>query len=73
MNNENNEVREQVKQFYGDLARKAEQGKKVSCCSCETYCSSFPFDSKLLYEADNLSGLPRKHYPSPSAVPTRWC
>jgi arsenite methyltransferase len=60
MNNENNKMREQVRQFYGELARKAGQGKKVSCCGDDTCCGSNPLDPKLLYEAGNLSGLPEE-------------
>jgi SAM-dependent methyltransferase len=55
-----NEVREQVQQFYGELARQAGQGKNVSCCSGEACCDSFVTDSKVLYEKDNLSGLPKE-------------
>jgi SAM-dependent methyltransferase len=55
-----NEVREQVQQFYGELARQAGQGKNVSCCSGGSCCNSSLTDSKVLYEADNLSGLPEE-------------
>lgn len=55
-----NEVREQVKQFYGELARQAGQGKNVDCCSGGSCCNSSLTDSKALYEADNLSGLPEE-------------
>jgi SAM-dependent methyltransferase len=55
-----NEVREQVKQHYGELARRTEEGRGGFCCSCGT-CSDSPIsNARLLYEAENLSGLPEE-------------
>jgi arsenite methyltransferase len=56
-----NEVREQVKQHYGDLARRSEQIEGGSCCGCGTSCCDSPIsNARLLYETENLSGLPEE-------------
>jgi len=56
-----NEVREQVKQHYGELARQSEQGKSGFCCCGSGTCSDLPIaNAGLLYEAENLSGLPKE-------------
>lgn len=55
-----NKVRDQVKQHYGELARRLGQGKGSSCCSGGT-CGNSPLpNARLLYGAENLSGLPEE-------------
>jgi SAM-dependent methyltransferase len=55
-----NEMREQVRQHYGELARRSEV-KSGSCCGCGTSCCDSPISNAgLLYEAENLSGLPEE-------------
>lgn len=54
-----NNMREQVRQHYGELARLSEQAKGGSLCGCGKSCSDSPISNAgLLYEAENLSGLP---------------
>jgi arsenite methyltransferase len=56
-----NEVRERVRQHYGDLARRSEQAGGGSCCGCGPSCCDLPIaNAGLLYEAENLSGLPEE-------------
>gem|GEM_PF-6494466 len=52
------DLREQVKKHYGEIAGKVQTGGS-SCC-CGTSCCSSVVNPSLFYESDYLKGLPKE-------------
>ncbi len=57
---DNDSIRDQVRDFYGEIARKKGRQEQASCCSCTSCCDSTVANPGLLYADGNLSGLPEE-------------
>ena len=56
---DNDGIRDQVRDFYGEIALKKGRQEQASCCSCAS-CDSPVANAGLLYENGNLAGLPEE-------------
>ncbi|ADL07380.1 arsenite methyltransferase [Thermosediminibacter oceani] len=52
-------VKEKVKEYYSNIAKKAEKGSKSSCCSCGSSCCG-DVDDITFYNEEDLKGLPEE-------------
>ena len=52
-----NDIKQQVKDFYGGIAKKVNTQSKSSCCGGSSCCNSISDDS-IIYENENLENLP---------------
>lgn len=52
-------VKEKVQEYYGGIAKKVNSGAEKSCCSSSSCCGDVS-KSSLIYEGENLNGLPKE-------------
>lgn len=52
-----NDIKQQVKEFYGGIAKKVNKQSKSSCCGGSSCCNSISDDS-IIYQNENLDNLP---------------
>jgi len=53
------DVKEKVREYYGNIAKKAEKNSKSSCCSCASSCCG-DSDDIAFYDKEDLKGLPEE-------------
>ena len=52
-----NDIKQQVKDYYGGIAKKVNKQSKSSCCGGSSCCSNISDDS-IIYQNENLENLP---------------
>lgn len=53
-------IRDKVKEFYGEIARKVEQNANCSCGSGSSCCAPISSTALPLYDADSIANLPHE-------------
>ena len=53
------DVKSKVKEYYGDIAKKVDNGVSSSCCSSPSCCGDVS-KASLIYEGENLDDLPKE-------------
>jgi arsenite methyltransferase len=53
------DVKKQVKEHYGEIAKKVSKESKSSCCSSKCGCDDIS-NTSVIYKGENLQGLPKE-------------
>lgn len=53
-------IRDKVKEFYGEIASKVEQNVDCSCCSGSSCCAPISSTALPLYDEDSIANLPHE-------------